>query len=700
MFQGRAQMTHLRIAKDIHNPHLAYRPDIDGLRALAIISVVIFHAFPSRLPGGFIGVDIFFVISGYLITGIILKAQSGDGFSLLEFYSRRIKRIFPALIVALTFCLVAGWYILLAGEYKALGKHVAAGAGYVSNLVLMFEAGYFDIASELKPLLHLWSLGIEEQFYLFWPLLLILALRVNFNPLVLITLLLTSSLLLNVANITQKPTEVFYSPMFRSWELLVGAFLAYINLHARHEFELVAKRFLLRNPLDNGNKLANILAWSGFAAILLALFVLNRERSFPGWWALLPTAGAVCLIAAGNQAWLNQHILSHKAAVYIGLISYPLYLWHWPLLSFARILKTGSPSFLQRLGIVILSGLCAWATYWLVEKRLRFRQHWGIAAGLFVTLVLLGVAGFQVYRQAGYPDRDPQAEIMARNVGASAWEDQGLNRQPDCAEKFGKDMQYCEIYNIGKPPTVLLIGDSNANHFYPGLAITYAKTNDNLLNLGQGGCPPLFGLNVTMQEGDLHCENSRDKALNYAIETSSINTVVLSMLGVGYATGKREINGNEQSFIRISYRDNQTLTEPLAILESAMRETLTQLVRAGKHVVFITSIPMLDFDPATCVRFRPWQNMTAPLRTPCAMPQKKVTKISGEYRSMVMRVLHDTPQVKIWDTARELCDGENCWAMIGGELLYRDSVHLSLEGSILMGKRLPMQDLQDETQGR
>src|ERR1022692_4879442 len=238
---------------DIHNPHLSYRPDIDGLRALAIVAVVIFHAFPRWLPGGFVGVDIFFVISGYLITGIILKAQSGEGFSLLEFYSRRIKRIFPALIAVLTFCLVAGWYVLLADEYEALGKHIAAGAGYVSNFVLMSEAGYFDIASELKPLLHLWSLGIEEQFYLIWPLLLILALRVNINPLALTVLLLAISFLLNIANIEQRPTEVFYLPIFRSWELLIGAILAYINLHARHDFERVAKRFLLRDSHNSGN---------------------------------------------------------------------------------------------------------------------------------------------------------------------------------------------------------------------------------------------------------------------------------------------------------------------------------------------------------------------------------------------------------------------------------------------------------------
>ena len=679
----------------IHNPHLVYRPDIDGLRALAIISVVIFHAFPLWLPGGFIGVDIFFVISGYLITSIILKAQSSGGFSLLEFYSRRIKRIFPALIVLLVFCLVLGWYVLLADEYRALGKHIAAGAAYVSNFALLFEAGYFDTASELKPLLHLWSLGIEEQFYLFWPLLLMLALRVNLNQMALTVSLLAISFLLNVANIEQNPTVVFYSPAFRSWELLMGAALAYVNLYARDDFERIAQRLLLRNPHDTGNGLANVLAWFGLAFILMAMFALDRNKPFPGWWALCPTVGAFCLIAAGKQAWFNRCILSNKTTVTIGLISYPLYLWHWSLLSFVRILKVGSPSFLQRLGVVILSGLLAWATYWLVEKRLRFRQHWTIAAGLFFTLVMLGAIGLHVYGQAGFPDRDPQAERMAHNVGALAWDKQGWNRQPACAEKFGMYLQYCEIYDIDKLPTVVLIGDSNANHFYPGLANAFAKTNDNLLNLGQGGCPPFYGLDVTMQEGDSHCENTSDKALNFAIETPSVKTVVLSMLGLGYATGNRGISGNEQSFIHMTYLDNPQITKPIEILENAMRATLIRLVNSGKQVVYITSIPMLDFDPASCVHFRPWQNMTAPLRTPCAIPQKKVDQLSHDYRDMVSRVLRDVPQVRAWDTSRELCDGEYCWAMKYGELLYRDDVHLSEAGSRFMGERLPLQNLRD-----
>lgn len=660
------------------------------MRALAIIAVVIFHAFPRWLPGGFVGVDVFFVISGYLITSIILKAQSGSGFNLLEFYGRRIKRIFPALIVVLGFCLIAGWYVLLSHEYRMLGKHVAAGAGYVSNIVLMGESGYFDTAAELKPLLHLWSLGIEEQFYLVWPLLLILALRANLNPLAVIALLLSISFLLNVENIEQRPVKVFYLPVSRSWELLIGAMLAYINLYARHGFECVAKRILLRDPRDIGNSLANILAWFGFALILLAMVGLNKGKPFPGWWALFPTIGAVCLIAAGEQSWFNQRILASKFAVYIGLISYPLYLWHWPLLSLARILENETPSNTIRLAVIALSVMLAYATYWLVEKRLRFREHWTVAVGLLTSLIAVGVIGYQVYLHDGYVERRPSAERIARNVGSFAW-DRVWNRQTACTEKFGKEFQqYCAINDITQPPTVALIGDSNANHFYPGLAKAYANSNENLLHLGQGGCPAFFGVNAVLGEVDLHCENTRDKALSLAIETHSIRTVVLSMMGTGYATGRRAIN-NDQDFIHINYPRNSSLSGPLAILEDAMRVTLRKLVGAGKEVVFIIGTPMLDFDPGTCVDARPWRMTAARLKTPCAIPQKEVEALSADYRNMTIRVLQEFPGVKVWDTARELCDGTYCWAMKDGTLLYRDSVHLSEAGSLFMGERLPLQ---------
>lgn len=410
---------------------------------------------------------------------------------------------------------------------------------------------------------------------------------------------------------------------------------------------------------------------------------MDKTIAFPGYSALLPTLGAVLLIAAGEKAWFNRRILSSKLAVYIGLISYPLYLWHWSLLSFAHIVENETPTVWIRLGVIVLSVLLAWATYSLIEKRLRFRQHWAVATGLFITLAILGSIGYQVYWQAGYPERYPHAEhSLSWNM---LW-----NHESSCTEKFGKEFdRYCKIYDLSKQPTVMLIGDSNANHFYPGLAKKYAQDNENLLNLGQGGCPPLYGVNVSMSEGDLHCDIITKKVFNLILETQAIKTVILSMMGNGYATGKRYVKGED--FIRIEDATNPARTKPLEILENAMRVTFRKLTASGKQVVFVISSPMLDFNPASCVDFRPWRITPAKIKTPCATPRKEIDERNGAYRAMVIKVTQEFPQVKVWDTARELCDEKYCWAMKDGKLLYRDEVHLNEAGSYWMAERFSQQ---------
>jgi len=287
-----------------HLTHPKYRPDIDGLRAVAILSVVGFHAFPEWIKGGFIGVDIFFVISGYLISTIIFDSLEHKHFSFAEFYSRRIKRIFPALLVVLVSCLVFGWFALLADEYKQLGKHIAGGAGFVSNFIFWNESSYFDNAAETKPLLHLWSLGIEEQFYIVWPLLLWLAWKQRFNFLSITLAVVLISFWLNISKVGEDAVATFYSPQTRFWELLAGSILAYVTLHRpqfKHSFDTWLGKIIFAHPSDvGGNTLRNIKAFVGAGLIAAGILVIGKENHFPGWWALLPTLGAVLLISAGG----------------------------------------------------------------------------------------------------------------------------------------------------------------------------------------------------------------------------------------------------------------------------------------------------------------------------------------------------------------------------------------------------------------
>jgi peptidoglycan/LPS O-acetylase OafA/YrhL len=395
--------------------HLDYRRDIDGLRALAVLSVIFYHAFPKYLKGGFVGVDIFFVISGYLITSIILKNLENNNFCLFEFYARRIKRIFPALILVLFSCTALGWFILTDVEYILLAKHIKASALFYTNFELAKEAGYFDVASISKPLLHLWSLAVEEQFYIFWPLLLMLGRKFGLNLLSIITATILLSFFISIKILYKNPVNAFYFPWYRMWELISGSLLAYINLKnlptiekfkkpINHYLNIIIYNSYSRHRNTTLQETASVI---GFLMIILSIIYLKKSNNFPGWKAALPIIGSVLIIAAGTNTWINKKILSQKLLVGIGLISYPLYLWHWSLLSFAHILDGGNVLkniiWITLLIILILS----WITYKFFEKPIRSSKDKKFV--LFaLTLCLIAVGSFSnfISKNKGYPTRE------------------------------------------------------------------------------------------------------------------------------------------------------------------------------------------------------------------------------------------------------------------------------------------------------
>lgn len=478
-----------------HNVHPVYRPDIDGLRAVAILSVVLFHAFPTLLRGGFVGVDIFFVISGFLISSIIFRSLQRGDFSFAEFYAHRVKRIFPALIAVLAIAYAIGWSALLPGEFKQLGKHMAASAGFVQNIILRQEIGYFDTGSELKPLMHLWSLAIEEQFYLTYPLLIWVAWRLRWNVLVTLALLGLLSFGLNVWGIALDVVSTFFLPQTRFWELLAGAILAYFQLFKRAQWSGWAKHRLFALALVRQSSLSAKGDWLlkatlsalGLALVLASVTGIRQDLAFPGWWALAPVAGAFLLILAGPEAWVNRKILANRLMVFVGVISYPLYLWHWPLLSFARIVKSEIPSVEMRIGMVALSFLLAWLTYRLIERPIRLgRKTWIKTAALSILLVLVGCAGYDAYERDGLAFRIPR-EI--REIATATFPHTPYPMKRKCQQDG-----YQTLCTEEERPLIFLWGDSHANALYAGfnsLQKTYA------LGIGQStGCgnPPYLAL--------------------------------------------------------------------------------------------------------------------------------------------------------------------------------------------------------------
>ena len=460
----------------------AYRRDIDGLRAIAVLSVVVFHAFPGVLPGGYVGVDVFFVISGYLISGVISGQLAQGRFSFADFYARRIKRIIPALLVVVAACFVFGWITLLPDEFGQLGKHIAAGMGFVSNFALWNEAGYFDASASSKPLLHLWSLGIEEQFYLVWPLALWFFARMRWNALGLVVVVGLASFAMNLATVHVSPVAAFYSPLSRFWELQAGCLLTLLTRPWQPDL----------NPLPR--KLADGLSIAGAVALALSVVLFRTDIAFPGMWALLPTAGTFLLIASGPEGWFNRRVLSQKLLVGIGLVSYPLYLWHWPILSFASIVQIGTPSPVVRVAAVLASGALALATYLFVERPIRFGTPRSYKVPALVAFsVVAGVVGYATYVQHGLPSRFPP-EVQA--IANFQYEFKTDARYPDCwlsgTDPFDGFAPSCIGASAGGD-TAVIWGDSHAARLYPGLKAVVGDRID-FAQFTRDACPPVIGV--------------------------------------------------------------------------------------------------------------------------------------------------------------------------------------------------------------
>lgn len=493
--------------------HSGYRDDIDGLRAVAVVMVLGFHAFPEYVPGGFVGVDVFFVVSGYLISGIIISDLANGRFCFLEFYARRIRRIFPAVILVLAGISAAGWFLLLPDEFENLGKHVLGGAAFVSNFVLIREAGYFDSETTLKPLLHLWSLGVEEQFYILWPAALFVAWKWKYGAVGATLLLFIGSFWFNLTLVWDHATAAYFLPFTRFWELMLGCGLAYL-LSRPSGAEWFADLW------KSTKWLPSTLAAFSLCTILMSAGTLDPDSGFPGWWALFPTVSALVLVLVGMYSWPNRAILANRLFSFVGRISFPLYLWHWPLLSLLFILKSDPPSTLERSVALLLSGLLSWLTYLYVEKPIRSRNATRVSPWLGAAMVGVGSVGAAVHIASGVPGRmNEKAEYSAFFGNLAYTKSQGL-MEVDRHECNFYDIQTHEIKQTIhtscfvplSSQAVLLWGDSHVQHLNYGLR--HALRNDvSLLQVSSSGCSP------AVRDRDEDALDTCNRANRFAIET-------------------------------------------------------------------------------------------------------------------------------------------------------------------------------------
>jgi peptidoglycan/LPS O-acetylase OafA/YrhL len=509
--------------------HIGYRPDIDGLRAFAVLIVLFFHAFHEVLPGGFIGVDIFFVISGFLISSIIFKNMDRNSFSFVDFYVRRIKRIFPVLILVLATCYIYGWFEFFPAELMALGKHIAAGSVFGSNFALWQEAGYFDAASSTKPLLHLWSLAIEEQFYLIWPILALTVFRAKIGFFAVNLIIVVISFVVGVYLIDTDPTAAFYSPLSRFWEIGIGSALAWFLF--KHE-----QRY---REFSAYIKLDNILSVAGSAILLFSLIYFDASLKFPGYWAIIPTIGAALVILAGPNAVINRLILGSKPAVWVGLISYPVYLWHWPLLTAVHLSKEAAiiqNAVAAKLTVVVLSVLLGWLSYKLVEIPIRkIKMEKGAASVIFTVLLATGGIGLYTNQKDGLAYRIPESlrELAAITNVYSYFNFADAVRQNTChfASKMQSDFKRPAECFSDKRPLLMIWGDSYAAALYPGIKMLSQSARFGIEQITVGNSPPFFDSNKLAADNKSLLEDNTI-ALEQAKATQP-NVIVMSWMVTG-----------------------------------------------------------------------------------------------------------------------------------------------------------------------
>jgi peptidoglycan/LPS O-acetylase OafA/YrhL len=469
---------------EAHATPLRYRPDIDGLRALAVLPVLLYHAFPAAMPGGFIGVDIFFVISGYLITGIIHQQMLAKTFGIAGFYARRIRRIFPALIVVVLVTLLIGCYSLPPREMTSLGSNIAGSAVFIQNFVLLGQVGYFDQVADKKPLLHLWSLGIEEQYYIVWPLLLSLIGAWRARSLAITAALGVASFIACVIVQRYAPDYAFYLPVTRAWELLVGSGLAlWMN----------GRSIGPNGQLPALQDYRQVVSLGALLVIIVALLRYNPRIPHPGYFTLAPVLAAAVLLAM-RDTFVHRYVLSARPAVLIGLISYPLYLWHYPLMAYARIhFVDGVPPRVMWI-IIAASIVLAWLTYQLIERPIRFgRRRISIkVAALIGSMVVLGAVGLTADLSKGLPIRIP-ADVRAFMLDGSEtgprWRSGKCLLQPEqSAADFAP-----ECAGTGRRPLIAVWGDSYAASLYPGLKYFGDQRGFDVAEFTASSCPPLVG---------------------------------------------------------------------------------------------------------------------------------------------------------------------------------------------------------------
>lgn len=635
-----------------------YRADIDGLRAISVAIVVLFHLGVPGFAGGFVGVDVFFVISGFLITGLILDEHSRGEFSFVNFYARRARRILPMLMTVVSVCTVAGYFLLYPDDYRAFASSAVAALLAWSNFFFLHHTGYFDNPSQMMPLLHTWSLGVEEQFYLVWPAFLTTVHRLFGRPsrtvwTAIFTLVVATSFAIALVTTGKNPKAAFYLPFGRAWELALGALL------------IAVRPALVRIP----RPVVEIMPIAGLLAIATAVYNSSAGSPFPGAGALLPTIGAALTIYPETSR--TQRLLAAQPLRFLGLISYSLYLWHWPLIAFWRVFNNGGAPTHQVSIVLATIAIALSVLSWLVIEQPARRSKLSppivlIGFGIANTFALCIIA--TIVGADGVPGRLPpgMAAIERKDVMWN-WRcpqtvDLGMlangssETPPSCA--YGADWATARHRAI-------IWGDSLAEHLAPVLDIAGRESGTAIAlaygcaAITQEGAPR--NIIVDQPHYEAWCDQARDRVLGI-IKGNRIDTVLLS-------------TSWSFQWPLLDYHSERRARE---ILAKGLDTLLDQITEAHKRPIVIADAPAaLGPDPATCMlSLHAGLLLRRPCQTDPTFIDLATLSSQIETHKLLKEIVAAHPGASIVDPMDFLCDLDRCATVINGELIYRDSVHL------------------------
>ena len=643
---------------------MKYRGDIDGLRAFAVVAVVLFHARLGPISGGYVGVDVFFVISGFLITQLIATEMTGGRFSITTFYERRIRRLFPALFLVLGAVMAVGFWLLLPAALVDLSKSTVAATLFASNVLFFSEAGYFDAPALAKPLLHTWSLAVEEQFYIAYPVLLLSVIRLF--PRRVVAVIAALALLSFVAAAwmaTRAPDAAFYLAPLRAWELLLGALLALNSV-----------------PSLPNRQTRELAAFGGIALVLFAVLTYSSNTIFPGVAALVPCLGTAMIIHAGTSgSSMVARVLGSRWIVFVGLISYSLYLWHWPIFVYADYYLVRPPTVWESIGLVIFVSLISVLSWRFVERPFRTRRVAAMRASLFraaaAVMVLFVAAGTVIYSGGGLPKRLPAAARLLADAGD--------DDHTGCYVDVGETVEFkrlCRLGVVASGGSFLVWGDSHAAALAPGVnsAAMYAGTSGWLAV--QSGCPPLLGVNRAGARAE-YCLDFNNDVMKLIAE-QGISVVILAArwsLNLDPRPQSERQIGVSDILIVDSQSNSPSGKENVAAFTRGLARTLSRLNEVGAKVWLVDEVPYVGFD------------------TPNALARMA---ISGRSFETIAPTVHDLARQRaslhgvlaeigsrydygLIDPATLLCRPEldQCYIARNGRSLYQDDDHLSKIGA-------------------